>query len=266
MARSRLLLAAALLALVAGRAAEGASISSLQFLGEARLPNGLMFKDTEVGGLSALAWDGAGATYLALSDDGSERAPARLYRLTIDFKDGKLEDGDVKVTGLVTLRNTDNQPFAKLTVDPEGLAQAEGGFLFLSSEGRAQDGIPPFIREYAPNGLVRRELLLPGYYLPTPDGKRGVRNNLGFEALTLTSDGGFLFAGLENSLAQDEPQADFKVASPSRLLRFDASSGRITGEFLYWVDPVFAQPKPPTGRKLNGLVELLGLDPQAPLL
>jgi uncharacterized protein YjiK len=50
---------------------------SLDFLGEYRLPK-TKFKDTPVGGLSALTYDRQRNKFYALSDDRSQFAPARF--------------------------------------------------------------------------------------------------------------------------------------------------------------------------------------------
>src|SRR5689334_5683301 len=44
-------------------------VSGVELLGEAIFPTGYAFADTEVGGLSAIAYDAANATYYLLSDD-----------------------------------------------------------------------------------------------------------------------------------------------------------------------------------------------------
>ena len=55
----------------------------LRLLAHGSLPSGTMFKDTLVGGLSGLAYDGANNLWYALSDDRSRHAPARCYVLRL---------------------------------------------------------------------------------------------------------------------------------------------------------------------------------------
>src|ERR1700755_1287518 len=57
---------------------------SLSYLGEFDIPTGLSENGVELGGLSGLDFDPASGHYIAISDDRSEKAPARFYDLDID--------------------------------------------------------------------------------------------------------------------------------------------------------------------------------------
>ena len=234
----------------------------LAFLGQGRLPTGLRFGDTEVGGLSALVYDRDREVFLALSDDRgteSSRGPARLYTLEIGVEDA---DGsaevDLRVTGVTVLRERDGEPFRPGTLDPEGLALTPTGTLLIASEGDADRGVAPFLREMDREGRSLRSFAVPDACLPG-DGT-GVRSNLGFEALTRTPDFSAVFTATENALVQDGPEADLGRRSPARLLRFEPTTGRPVAEYLYVTDPVRVPPLPPTGRRGTGLVELVALD------
>jgi len=87
------------------------AVGHLRFLGEARIASGTLFDGTEVGGLSGLLWDAATGEFFAISDDPSSRAPARFYALRVDLDDGRLDDGDVRVTGVTRLSREDGTPF-----------------------------------------------------------------------------------------------------------------------------------------------------------
>ncbi|MDH3254276.1 MAG: esterase-like activity of phytase family protein [Acidobacteriota bacterium] len=237
-----------------------ASVRHLTFLGEAEIESGFTFAGTVVGGLSALTFDPRENLYYALADDPSLLAPARIYGLRIDLSDGRLTSGDVSIQSMVVLRDTDGEPFEEYELDGEGLATSTTGGFFFSSEGNIERGIQPFLREITSDGSTGRSLELPKRYLSRRDGRRGVRHNLAFEALTLTPSGRWLVVGTENALADDGPPSDLDVRSPSRLLRYDVHSGRSVAEYLYWVEPVSRPPSTPDGFKVNGLVELLALD------
>lgn len=257
----------------------------LTFLGHGSLPTGLRFEDTEVGGLSALAFDAEAGVFFALSDDRGEepeRGPARLYTLTVELPepqarsetsspetggtDSEPNPGQIQgsqkvemgVTGVTVLRDRNGEPFAPGTLDPEGLVLTPAGTFLVSSEGDASRGVDPFVRELDRGGKTLRSFSLPLAYLPGEG--RGVRPNLGFEALTRTPDFTSVLAGTENALVQDGPEADLSRGSPARLLRFDPSSGRPTAEYLYLTEPVITPPFPPGARSGAGLVELLALD------
>ncbi|GGE07536.1 hypothetical protein GCM10008012_58070 [Rhizobium anhuiense] len=56
---------------------------SLSYLGEFVIP-GHMENGVEFGGISGLDFDAANGHYIAISDDRSERGPARFYELDVD--------------------------------------------------------------------------------------------------------------------------------------------------------------------------------------
>lgn len=259
LALGALLLAAAAGCSPGGEAAE-APPSPFPFLGEARLASDMVFEGTPVGGLSGITYDGGRGVYYAISDDRSERAPARFYTLRIDLAGGRLAPAGVQVVGVTTLLGQDGKPFAEWSLDTEGIAFSAAGTLFISSEGDTRRGVAPWVGEFSLDGHLRRFLAVPQAYLPGDD--VGVRDNLAFEALSLTPDGADLFTATENALAQDGPEADRTHRSPSRLLRFDVASGRATAEYLYLVDPLARPPLVPGTFAVNGLVELIALDGQ----
>ena len=232
----------------------------LSFLGRAELPVGLRYADTEVGGLSGLSFDQRTGRYLAVSDDRSERAPARVYTLAIDLADGRLEVGGVAVVGVTTLHTPDGKPFDESTIDGEGVASdGEGGF-FVSSEGEARSGVAPFVRRFAADGGHRADFVLPDHVQPSADGRRGVRDNLALESLTRTPAGDALYTATENALAQDGPRADLVSGSLSRVVKLALPGGAVLAEYLYPVGPVDAAPVPPEKFRANGLADLLALD------
>ena len=101
---------------------------------------------------------------------------------------------------------------------------------------------------------------MPAKFLPTADGASGIRNNLAFEALTLSPDGNHLFVGTENALNQDGPAATLDSGTASRIISYDLATGREAGEFVYVTDLVADAPAPAGSFSTNGLVELLALD------
>lgn len=107
-------------------------------LGQATIPTGTQFQGTTVGGLSGTAYDAERDVYYALSDDRSQLSPARFYTLDIDLSDGALDQGEVTVLAVTTLRGADGQTFPALSLDPEGLALTRSGTLLMVSEGDAK--------------------------------------------------------------------------------------------------------------------------------
>lgn len=246
-------------AIIAAHSAQ-AAITSVDFLGQSTFPTGTQFQGTTLGGLSGITYDSSNNVYYSISDDRSQTNPARFYTLEIDLSQGSLQPGGVTPVAVTTLLNAQGQPFAPLSLDPEGIALTNSGTLFISSEGDANNLTNPFVNEFSLTGEQIRELPVPSKFLPTATGESGIRNNLAFESLTITPNENFLFTATENALFQDGPAADINIGSPSRILRYDLLSGQPEQEFLYIIEPVIDAPIPSDGFRTNGLVDLLALD------
>lgn len=232
----------------------------LELLGQVTMPTGLMYKNTEVGGLSAISYAPKEDVFYVLSDDRSFRQPARFYRFVIDISDGRAVKPSVEITGVTSLQNREGKLFKAGSLDPEGIAVTETGNLFISSEGVSTKLIPPFVALHNSAGKQFKMMDVPESFFPSPDGDRGVRDNMGFEALTLSADGRLLTVATENALVQDGDQATLVSGSPCRLIIFDTVSGEVGAEFIYQVDPVPEPPVVPGALHVNGLVELLALE------
>lgn len=241
-------------------ASDGVRTPALQFLGQQIIPTGTQFRETEVGGLSGMAYDPAHDVFYVLSDDPSQIDPARFYTLRIDLEDGHLDKDDIDFLDVTTLLQPDGQAFAPLSLDPEGLALTKDRTLVITSEGFATRLIDPFVRLFELDGSSAGVLPLPEPFLPVSGGTRGVRQNLGFESAGTTPNGRFLFTGTEAALAQDGPPATLAAGSPARLLRYNLRSGRLDRQYVYWTDAIAEPPVPATNFAVSGLVELLPLN------
>ncbi|GBF81983.1 endonuclease/exonuclease/phosphatase [Aphanothece sacrum FPU1] len=238
---------------------------SLEFLGEYQLPK-QTFEGTTVGGLSAITYDRQRDRFYTLSDDHSEKAPARFYT----FKLKLAKENNPKIEGItlekVTFLKTETgETYSPQTIDPEGIALSPRGTVFISSEGVPKKDVDPFIGEFElTTGQLQQTLPLPQRYLlgKQPDGSpRGVQDNLGFEALTLSAtsilkDDPFrLFTATESSLIQDTAE-NLPDQIPVRLLHYVISNigaPVVVSEHLYLLDP------PVKGTVANGLSELIAL-------
>jgi hypothetical protein len=256
-------LAPALLALaLAPPAAADDPPTSLEFLGELSLLPGTMHGGEAVGGLSGLVWDEHERLFVALADDRGEKAPPRFYRLRLDFAEvGRGAGRGVEIVERVRLGGADGTGYAVGAIDPEGLARSPSGDLFLSTEGVARDGIAPFVARLDAAGREAARLPLPERLAPDAGGRRGVRDNLGLESLTVTPDGRWLVAGIENAVAGDGPAADVGVPSPSRLLAWELAAPAAPREYLYEVGPVTQALPRPDSYRVNGLVDLVAFAP-----
>jgi hypothetical protein len=238
---------------------------SVELLGSYTLTD-KKFKDTTVGGLSAITYDRKKDLYYTISDDRSDRNPARFYTLKIQTDQNAIKS--VEVQNVTTLTDETGQAFAKGTIDAEGIALSPLNSVFISSEGVVKDGIPPFIGEFdLQTGQLKRKLMLPESYLPDATGvtqTRGIQDNRGFESLTLNAGASTapaaepfrLFSVVESPLVQDLELPKTKESLLNRFLHYQVIGERSTliSEHAYPLDPK------PTGAIDHGLSELLSID------
>lgn len=254
---------------------------SVDFLEEYHLPKE-DFEGTRIGGLSGITYDRQRDRFYAVSDDRSERAPARFYTLKLNVStseetaenaetEKKIGIRSVEIERVTTLKAEDGQPYPEGTLDLEGIALSPRRTLFVTSEGVAQSGIPPFIDEFdLESGNWRKRLAVPKRFLPQEEEGQtlGVQNNRGFEALTVNASGAApqstepyrLFTATEAPIAQDlRPEENSTTPAAPQPLRFlhylvGDELPLLLAEHLYLVDP------PASGATENGLVELVSLD------
>lgn len=245
----------------------------LEYLGQQILPTGTRFADTEVGGLSAIDYDPARDCYLVLSDDRSRQQPARFYQLKLDLnaftRSPQPGHAGVGFAAVTTLRRADGSSYPVATLDPEGLRlDAARKLIYWASEGGRvrHNRRLPSLGAMGIDGGQRRDFSLPARFLPTgtitgiTPGDTGIRDNLGFESVALSTDGRTLYTATENALIQDGPEASPGVGSNARLLALDIESGRPVAEYLYPVAPVVRPPFLPGLLAMNGLSDLLAID------
>lgn len=246
---------------------------SLDFLGEYKLPK-MKFKDTTVGGLSALTYDRQRGKFYALSDDRSSLAPARFYTLGLRVKNtdtGEIGLEKVEVEDVTFITDENGKPYPKGSIDPEGIALSPRKTVFISSEGVPSQGIAPFIREFdLKTGKQLRSLPIPEHYLPNDNTKeeqlpRGIQDNLGFESLTFepgslaaaNGDPFRLFTTTESALLQDTLPPDSKEQTRIRMMQYligNIARPMVVTEHLYLLAPT------PVGAIDNGLTELITVD------
>lgn len=83
----------------------------LAYLGQVQVPFGATFADTVIGSLSAISYDPGRQLYYVISDDRSERNPARFYTVQLSLSDKGI-DG-VTFTGTHPLLEQSGQPFRR---------------------------------------------------------------------------------------------------------------------------------------------------------
>ncbi|MEL7243347.1 MAG: esterase-like activity of phytase family protein [Cyanobacteria bacterium J06643_5] len=236
-------------------------VTGIDFVGEATLPTGTSFENTELGGLSGITYDARNQVYYAISDDRSQKSPARFYTLKINFSEDSFQKSDIETIKITTLKDKNGKTFPAGTIDPEGIALNDSS-IFVSSEGDADKGINPFIKEFSiDSGQEISSLPIPQKFLPSQDKKSGIRNNLAFESLTITPDKKYLFTATENALIQDGDKAKPNQGSLCRIIKYNLQTQIVEKEFLYpskLVKPFFKL----NARFASGLTDLIALDNQ----
>ena len=247
-------------------AADAPETVSVEYLAEYMVPAGLRFQGACVGGLSAIEYDKAADRYFAVSDS---RRGARFFTLSIDLgtdAEGQPNISEVAFDRVTELTTREGVPFPDGTVDPEGFVLVADGQAFVSSEGDAGDGVPPFVdRIDIASGAHLQSAPIPLDYRPWHEGGkqiRGVRPNRGFESLALSPDRRDLYAATESALVQDTGELVAGTVTYARVLHFrlDDDVPRLSAELLYPLE------HPQGDIVVHGLVELQALDDNGRLL
>ncbi len=245
---------------------------TLELLGEIIVPETTQVNKMPVGGLSGITYSPKDNFFYAVSDDRSDKAPARFYQLKLTL-DPTGKPLGTEFTGVTTLKDQSGQVYAKGTIDPEGIAITPQGTIWISSEGVAVDDIPPFVQEYEiKSGKLLRSLRIPDHYIPRTDNKDkknpkrlGIQNNMGFESLTLSANAARLgatepyrlFTAAENALEQDKNlDIESIEGDPIRFMHYSLQDRRVDliAEYIYQLEARLM------GNDKFGLVEMLSLD------
>ncbi len=245
---------------------------TLELLGEIIVPETTQVNKMPVGGLSGITYSPKDNLFYAVSDDRSDKAPARFYQLKLTL-DPTGKPLGTEFTGVTTLKDQSGQVYAKGTIDPEGIAITPQGTIWISSEGVAVDDIPPFVQEYEiKSGKLLRSLRIPDHYIPRTDNKDkknperlGIQNNMGFESLTLSANAARLgatepyrlFTAAENALEQDKNlDIESIEGDPIRFMHYSLQDRRVDliAEYIYQLEARLM------GNDKFGLVEMLSLD------
>ncbi len=247
------------------------TISSLKFLDEYDLPYNLQYKNTTVGGLSSIDYDAKNELYYLICDDRSEINPSRFYTAKISLMDREINS--VKITGVTTLLQQNNQPYPDLkkntkeTVDPEAMRyNPKTNQLIWSSEGEriVKQGdtilIDPLVNTVFTDGKYSSTLVLPTN-LKMHGTETGPRRNGVLEGLTFADNYKTLYVNLEEPLYQDGPRADLTDGNALiRIYKFDWKTKKNTAQYAYKLEPVAYPAKPETGFKINGIPDILSIN------
>jgi hypothetical protein len=227
-------------------------MASLTFVGASIVPSNTTFEGTTVGGLSGITYDAANDRYYVISDSRNDgTGPVRFYTLGIDLSSLSTNTpGAVNFTGVTTLKDSSNTPFAPNISDTEGIALTNNGNVFISSEGVFSSTIvQPFVNRFdLATGQQNLVEPIPEKFVASADPTFGIRNNRAFEGLSITPDQNFLFTSTETALEQDDAEPTSNSGTASRILKFDLTTNSAGAEYLYNTD------------NGNGISEILAVD------
>lgn len=254
----------AVMALAACAAPPPAPGPSVHFIGHYDMPPGadlaaVGMPGVPVGGISGIDRDAATGLFHLISDDRSQRGPARFLTARIDADLSGIHG--VTVLSATPLRNGDGEVFAPSApghpaVDPESIRvdPATGG-LFWTSEGDPATGGDPLLMLATTDGRSMPVALPPTWHFD-PAGRTGPRPNMALEGLATMPDGSLMLA-LEAPLRQDGPAASPDQGGLTRISRL-SRGGQVLAQLAYPLDPI---PRRQSVQPVdNGISEIARLD------
>lgn len=252
----RLLLCAVAFVSAAGPAlAEG--VGSLRFIGSVTVPNELRVDDTVVGGLSGIDYDSRTGLWYLISDDRSDKSPARFYVARLIF--GLQAFTSVDIVKSVTLHQPDGTPYPRDAVDPESIrVDSASGRLWWTTEGGRGRDLDPGVRISTVEGRAVSAVPTPPMFRVDSENKRGSRSNYTFEALSFAPDGRSVFVAMESAIYEDGAMATPDHGAMTRITRLDRK-GKVLAQYAYRIDAIPAKPAPGKSAD-NGVAEILALD------
>ena len=230
----------------------------LDFLADFNFPPRSSYADEELGGISAVVYDAASESWLALSD---AKLRSRLFTVKTSFEDGELSVEPVETTFLVEKAG---ESFGDNMLDPEGLVATPWGTLLISTEAdlRQEPVEQAKLLEFERSGRLVRGFTIPPKCVVEGDSRdKGVRHNRGFESLTFAPDGERVYVGTESPLLQDGPEASFDRPGFSRIVEYEVSGRELvrSGEYVYPIGPLAPVAGFGDADVFTGLVELVAL-------
>jgi len=234
----------------------------LTWLSEFTRPSGTAYPQLSgsgvFGSLSGLVKDAHSDEYVAVVDD---REGTRVAWLSITAPGGRLEVSPHRMQALRAGAGVDSRLVTQ--ADLEAIVALPDGTFLAAEEGhRTKNALwPPALLKMTRDGTVTGMVDFPDEFQFTADGRTGLRDNQGFESLTLTP-AGRVIAGLEQPLAQ-QPATTPDRGGEGRLIEFEprGDTWRPGRQWRYTIAPTPRVAGFPTACRdgENGRVELLAI-------
>ncbi|WP_086818755.1 esterase-like activity of phytase family protein [Allokutzneria sp. NRRL B-24872] len=255
--------------LLASAAPASAHSSGVRLLGEHIVPFAQDHQGTTVGGLSGIDYDPKTGTYVLISDDRSDRQPARFYTAKIDITKDALRG--FELTGTKPFLRADGSTFPSYSKDPAGSTDPEDiridpwtGDYWWTSEGDRITGdkpvlVDPTVGAVGKDGKFVRQLpLAPNLKMSAQE--VGPRRNAVLEGLTFAAGGSLVVSSMEGPLIQDGVDPTLTDGALSRITVQDRFAGRVLSQYAYPLDKVHAAPNPAGGFFVNGVDAILAVN------
>ena len=247
-----------------------ANISRIKFLSAYEIPFNLPYNNTTVGGLSGIDYDDKHNLFYLISDDRSDKNPARFYTAKIFLNQHGIDS--LLFTGVKNMLQPNgktfpnNQQDRNHTPDPEAMRyNPEKSRLVWSSEGERivteKDTVlvNPTIILIRPSGTYIDSFVLP-QNMHMSAAEKGPRRNGVFEGLAFAENYKTLFVNVEEPLYEDGPRADiFDNNAFIRIIKFDVATKKSKAQYAYKLEPVAHAANPETAFKINGVPDILSI-------
>jgi hypothetical protein len=243
-------------------------ISELHFIDEYILPQGQVFKETTVGGLSGIDYDVKRDVYYLICDDPSSKGPARYYTARIPVSEKGIDT--VQILEMTPLLDKQGKAFPDITKDRSHSADVEAmrydpsrDELIWSSEGQRfiRDSVkeledPQIIVMDRTGNLKDTFALPPNMHIQLEE--KGPRHNGVFEGISFDEDYRHIFVSVEEPIYEDGPRAGGGDSTAwIRILKFDRLSKQAVAQYAYQIGAVPRAPIPPNAFKVNGVSDIL---------
>ncbi|MEP6584100.1 MAG: esterase-like activity of phytase family protein, partial [Ginsengibacter sp.] len=244
--------------------------SHLKFLSEFDIPFNKEYQNTIVGGLSSIDYDDRKNVYYIISDDKSEKSPARFYKAQININNSKIDSVVFLETTLLKNRDGNFYPSASTdplhTPDPEAIRYnpLTNSFIWSSEGERIVTGDKlvledPSITEMNEKGIFMDTLILPAQ-MHMSKNETGPRRNSVFEGVTFADNYRTLFVSVEEPLYDDGPRAGLKDSTGIiRILKYNLASKKTVAQYAYPIDAVTNPPITKGAFILNGVSDILNV-------
>ena len=247
-----------------------ANFSHVKFLSAYDIPFNLNYNNSTIGGLSGIDYDAKNNLYYFISDDRSEKNPARFYTAKIFLTQHGIDS--LIFTGVNNILQPNgkifpnNQQDRYHTPDPEAIRyNPQSNRLVWSSEGERiiteKDTVlvNPSIILIRPSGTYLDSFALP-QNMHMYAAAEGPRRNGVFEGLAFAENYKTLFVSVEEPLYEDGPRADvFDNNAFIRIIKFDVATKKSAAQYAYKLEPVAYAATPETAFKINGVPDILSI-------